>query len=232
MKRADRSRPEQRVTGDTAVYGKRANLFAGTAFLAAMTLLILLGLLGYRTIVELRGATDWVTHTYQVIGKLQVLLTDLSEAESGQRGFIITGDERYLGPYNAALGEVDKDLAAVKSLTEDNPGQQKRVAEIEAAVGERKGEFAAAPRPDLILLDLGLPKKGGLEVLAEIKADPGLRRIPVIVLTTSRAETDVLKSYDLHANSFITKPVHLSEFFELVRGIEHFWFSIVKLPPR
>jgi two-component system, chemotaxis family, response regulator Rcp1 len=96
----------------------------------------------------------------------------------------------------------------------------------------RRGEFAAAPRPDLILLDLGLPKKGGLEVLAEIKGDTDLRRIPVIILTTSQAEADILRSYDLHANSFITKPVHLSEFFEVVRVIEDFWFSIVKLPPR
>jgi CheY-like chemotaxis protein len=72
----------------------------------------------------------------------------------------------------------------------------------------------------------------GLEVLAEIKADPDLRRIPVIMLTTSKAEEDILKSYDLHANSFITKPVHLNEFFEVVKGIEEFWFEIVRLPPR
>jgi CheY-like chemotaxis protein len=97
---------------------------------------------------------------------------------------------------------------------------------------KQKGDFAASPRPDLILLDLGLPKKGGLEVLAEIKTDPDLKRIPVVVLTTSKADTDVLKSYNLHANSFITKPVHLSEFFEVVKGIEDFWFGIVKLPPR
>jgi len=96
----------------------------------------------------------------------------------------------------------------------------------------RRGEFAAAPRPDLVLLDIGLPKKSGLEVLAEVKADPDLRRIPVIILTTSKAEEDVLRGYDLHANSYITKPVHLSELFEVMKGIEDFWFGIVKLPPR
>ena len=96
----------------------------------------------------------------------------------------------------------------------------------------KRGEFAASPRPDLVLLDIGLPKKSGLEVLAEIKADPDLKRIPVIILTTSKSEEDILKSYDLHANSYITKPVHLSEFFEVVKSIENFWFSIVKLPPR
>jgi chemotaxis family two-component system response regulator Rcp1 len=95
-----------------------------------------------------------------------------------------------------------------------------------------RGEYAAAPRPDLVLLDIGLPKKSGLEVLAEIKSDPRLRRIPVIMLTTSKAEADILKSYDLHANSFITKPVHLSELFKVVKEIEEFWFEIVKLPPR
>jgi DNA-binding response OmpR family regulator len=95
-----------------------------------------------------------------------------------------------------------------------------------------QGDYAAAPRPDLILLDIGLPKKSGLEVLAEVKADLDLRQIPIIILTASKSEEDIFKSYDLHANSYITKPVHLSELFEVVRGIEDFWFSIVKLPPR
>jgi CheY-like chemotaxis protein len=96
----------------------------------------------------------------------------------------------------------------------------------------KRGAFAAVPRPDLVLLDIGLPKKSGLEVLAEVKADPDLRRIPVIILTTSKAEEDIFKSYDLHANSFITKPVHLAELFEVLKSIEDFWFGIVKLPPR
>jgi len=95
-----------------------------------------------------------------------------------------------------------------------------------------RGDFAAAPRPDLVLLDIGLPKKSGLEVLAEIKADPELMRIPVIILTTSRAEEDVLKSYNLHANSYISKPVHLEELFLVIKQIEGFWLSIVRLPPR
>lgn len=96
----------------------------------------------------------------------------------------------------------------------------------------RQGKFAAAPRPDLVLLDIGLPKKNGLEVLSEIKGDPALRRIPVIILTTSKAEEDILKSYDLHANSYITKPVHLDGFLQLVRLLKEFWFGTVKLPPR
>jgi CheY-like chemotaxis protein len=96
----------------------------------------------------------------------------------------------------------------------------------------KRGKFAVSPRPDLVLLDIGLPKKGGLEVLAEIKGDPDLKRIPVIMLTTSKAEEDVFKSYDLHANSYITKPVHLNQLFEVVKSIEDFWFGIVKLPRR
>ena len=89
---------------------------------------------------------------------------------------------------------------------------------------------AAAPRPDLILLDLNLPRKDGREVLAEIKADPVLHRIPVVILTTSAAEEDVLKSYDLHANCYITKPVDLNQFLNVLRSIESFWLTIVKLP--
>ncbi|HEV2122882.1 MAG TPA: response regulator [Chloroflexota bacterium] len=95
----------------------------------------------------------------------------------------------------------------------------------------REGEFADAPHPDLILLDLNLPKKDGREVLAEIKADPRLRLIPVVVLTTSEAEQDILKSYSLHANCYITKPVDLDRFVTVVKSIEDFWLAIVKLPP-
>ena len=95
----------------------------------------------------------------------------------------------------------------------------------------REGEHAEAVRPDLILLDLNLPKKDGREVLEEVKADPQLRRIPVVVLTTSEAEQDILRSYDLHANCYITKPVDLDQFITVVRTIEDFWLTIVKLPP-
>jgi chemotaxis family two-component system response regulator Rcp1 len=94
----------------------------------------------------------------------------------------------------------------------------------------REGEYTAAPRPDLILLDLNLPKKDGREVLAEIKADPALMRIPVVILTTSQAEEDILRSYNLHANCFVTKPVDLDQFIRVVQSIEHFWLTIVKLP--
>jgi two-component system, chemotaxis family, response regulator Rcp1 len=94
----------------------------------------------------------------------------------------------------------------------------------------REPPFADAPRPDLILLDLNLPRKDGREVLAEIKGDPALRSIPVVILTTSQSEADVLCSYDLHANSYITKPVDLDRFVEIVRSIDTFWLSAVTLP--
>jgi len=96
----------------------------------------------------------------------------------------------------------------------------------------REGRYESVPRPDLILLDLNLPKKDGREVLAEIKTDADLKRIPVVVLTTSQAEQDVLKSYNLHANCYITKPVDLEKFLSVVRSLEDFWLSIVRLPPR
>jgi two-component system, chemotaxis family, response regulator Rcp1 len=93
------------------------------------------------------------------------------------------------------------------------------------------GKHAGAPRPDLVLLDLNLPKKDGREVLAEIKSDDDLKRIPVVILTISKDEEDVLKSYNLHANCFITKPIDLDQFLKVVKSIEDFWLSIVKLPP-
>lgn len=94
----------------------------------------------------------------------------------------------------------------------------------------REGSHASAKRPDLILLDLNLPKKDGREVLAELKDDPELKTIPVVVLTTSSAEVDILKSYSLHANCYITKPVDLEKFVEVVRSIDDFWLTIVRLP--
>jgi CheY-like chemotaxis protein len=93
----------------------------------------------------------------------------------------------------------------------------------------RQGSYADAPRPDLILLDLNLPRKSGLEVLAEVKADPHLRRIPVVVMTCSDDEKDILTAYDRHVNCYITKPVDLDQFLQVVKSIEHFWFSVVKL---
>lgn len=94
----------------------------------------------------------------------------------------------------------------------------------------RRNGYAQAPRPDIVLLDLNLPKKDGREVLAEIKQDPFLRTIPVVILTTSDAEEDIVKAYDLHANCYINKPVDLQKFMDIVKRIESFWFSIVKLP--
>ena len=94
----------------------------------------------------------------------------------------------------------------------------------------RQGPYADAPRPDLILLDLNLPRKDGREVLDELKRDPDLKVIPVVVLTTSRSEQDVLRSYQLHANCYITKPVDFTQFMEVVKTIENFWLTIVTLP--
>jgi chemotaxis family two-component system response regulator Rcp1 len=133
-------------------------------------------------------------------------------------------------------------------LVEDNPGDVRLTMEVlkegkmlnhvsvardgvEAlAFLRREGANAMAPRPHLILLDLNLPRKSGREVLEEIKRDTDLRRIPVVVLTTSKAEQDILKAYDLHANCYITKPVDLDQFITVVRSIEDFWLTIVRLP--
>ncbi len=95
----------------------------------------------------------------------------------------------------------------------------------------RKGKYADSPRPDLILLDLNLPKKNGREVLGDIKNDPDLKRIPVVVLTISKSEEDIMKSYNLHANCYISKPVGLDKFIDVVKSVEDFWLTIVKLPP-
>ena len=135
-------------------------------------------------------------------------------------------------------------------LVEDNPGDVRLTMEalkegkvhnrlsvasdgVEAlAFLRQQGRYSDAPRPDVILLDLNLPKKDGREVLAEIKTDESLCRIPVVILTTSKAEEDILRSYELHANCYVTKPVDLEQFMTVVKSIEDFWFSIVRLPSR
>jgi len=96
----------------------------------------------------------------------------------------------------------------------------------------REGRFAKSVRPDLIMLDLNLPRKDGREVLRELKNDPSLKIIPVIVLTTSRADQDILQSYHLNANCYITKPVDFQQFIDVVKSVKHFWLSVVTLPPK
>ena len=128
-------------------------------------------------------------------------------------------------------GDARLTLEALKETTLYN--QLQHVADgVEAlAYLRREGRHAHAPRPDLILLDLNLPRKDGREVLAEIKADQELRRIPVVVLTTSQSEEDISIAYDLNANCYVAKPVDLDNFIKVVRIIEEFWLTIVKLPP-
>ena len=96
----------------------------------------------------------------------------------------------------------------------------------------REGEYADEPQPDLVLLDLNMPRKDGREVLEEMRGDPELRRIPVVVLTSSEAEEDVVRSYELSANAYLTKPVDFEGFVDIIERIEEFWFSVVKMPPK
>ena len=134
-------------------------------------------------------------------------------------------------------------------LVEDNPGDARLVKEALKdgkvlnelhVVGDgvealdflrRRGRYADVVHPDLVLLDLNLPKKRGHEVLAEVKDDPDLKRIPVVVLTVSKAEEDIMTTYNLHGNCFITKPIDFDQFVNVVKAIEDFWLTIVKLPP-
>jgi two-component system, chemotaxis family, response regulator Rcp1 len=135
-------------------------------------------------------------------------------------------------------------------LVEDNPGDVRLAQEalkeskvrnklyvvedgVEAiAFLRQQGKYSSMPRPDLILLDLNLPRKSGREVLAEIKADETLKCIPVVILTVSRAEEDIMKCYHYHANCYITKPLDFEQFMEVTKAIEGFWLTIVKLPPK
>ena len=144
---------------------------------------------------------------------------------------------------------VDENRPVEILLVEDNPGDARLTREalkdakvysnlhwvkdgVEAMQFlRRQGKYASVPRPDIILLDLNLPKKDGREVLQDIKNDGDLKRIPVVVLTTSKAEEDVLRTYNLHANCYVTKPVDLEKFIVVVKSIDAFWLTVVTLPP-
>lgn len=135
-------------------------------------------------------------------------------------------------------------------LAEDNPGdirltekaleQGKIVNNLHVAEDgveamkflRREGDYAGEPQPDLVLLDLNMPRKGGREVLKDMRADPEFRRIPVVVLTSSDAEEDIARSYELSANAYLTKPVDFQGFLDIIERIEEFWFSVVKMPPK
>lgn len=122
--------------------------------------------------------------------------------------------------------EAFKDAKVSNNLTVAADGEEA------LKVLRREGEYAGSPRPDLILLDLNLPKKSGREVLEEIKHDPDLLRIPVVVLTTSENEKDILRAYELHVNAYVTKPVDLDQFIKIVEAVEDFWLTVVKFPPK
>jgi CheY-like chemotaxis protein len=149
------------------------------------------------------------------------------------------------------MNDENRDWRPIEILmVEDNPGdvdltrealETARVRNRLNVVGDgaaavdflyRRGPFADAPRPDIIFLDLNLPKKDGREVLAEIRADADLADIPVVVLTTSEADEDILRAYQLHANCYITKPVNFQRFLQVIEAVEEFWLSIVKLPKK
>ncbi len=149
------------------------------------------------------------------------------------------------------MSTADKETRQIEILlVEDNPGDARLTQEAMRAAKmtnvlhvvedgvqameflRRRSHFKDAPRPDLILLDLNLPKKDGRSVLAEVKTDPDLRRIPVVVLTTSRSEEDVMQAYDMHANAYVTKPVNLEQFMRIVALIDEFWLKVVTLPGR
>lgn len=127
-------------------------------------------------------------------------------------------------------GDIDMIVEALEDAQVANRLHVVKDGEAALAFLHRQREYGRMPRPALILLDLNLPRKGGREVLAEIKSNPCLRRIPVVILTTSSADEDILRAYELHANCYITKPLDFKQFFRTVHAIEDFWLTMAKLP--
>jgi chemotaxis family two-component system response regulator Rcp1 len=183
--------------------------------------------------------SDIKPHNGDPPGSADSLLTDVPNTQIPGARRMPAEQQRmhpvYGQPIEILLVEDNPDDASLTVETLQEGRIRNNVAMVEDGVAamkflRRDGEYAGAPRPDLILLDLQLPRKNGREVLAEIKQDPELKTIPVVILTTSSAEKDVFETYALHANCYVTKPVDLDEFIGAVRQIEDFWLTIVKLP--
>ena len=185
-----------------------------------------IGLAMCRKIVEYHGGRMWLDTDQAADPRRFYFLLHLARRGSGE---LMTDDDSQ--PISVLLVEDDPgDVVLIEEAFEHN-----KVRNTLKIVGDgvEAMEFLRAPgssRPDLVLLDLNLPRMDGREVLAEIKSDPALRSIPVVVLTTSKAEEDILRSYDLHANAYVTKPVDFNRFIEVVRQIDEFFVTVVKLP--
>ena len=195
-----------------------------------------IGLAMCRKIIEYHGGRIWLAPAGAGRGAQFVFTLPAGDNERRGGAQRMSNAER-LEVIDVLLVEDDPgDVLLIREAFEDNKVRNRLhvVSDgVEAlAFLRREGEYADVPGPDLVLLDLNLPRKDGREVLAEIKGDEELKHIPVVVLTTSKAEEDVLRSYKLHANAYVTKPVDFDRFIEVVRQIDEFFVTVVKLPPR
>ena len=191
---------------------------------------------------RLPGDGDWPRHLYADRGGARRPDLDRSERRCGQSLLLHPTGRGSGASMNAEVIQIllVEDSPADVELTIEAMRDAKVANQLHVVIDgveamaflRREGRYSTAPRPDLVLLDLNLPRKNGKEVLSEIRADEDLQPIPVAVLTTSKAESDILRSYQLGANCFLTKPVRLGEFMEVVHAIEEFWLTIVRLPPR
>jgi CheY-like chemotaxis protein len=226
------------------------------AFGFALLTLLLIGSASYHWISVSEDSSHWVWHTRQNISHIQNLLLSMESIDSSSREYVLTSKESSLQPYYLSIQKIDEEREAIRSLTldievllvEDSPGDVRLTQEafreangaihlhvacdgVEAmAFLMREGDYLHVPRPDFILLDLNLPKMDGREVLAQIKNDESLKVIPTIIMTSSEAEADIVKCYQLQANSYLSKPVQLDEFETLVKSINDFWLVKAKLP--
>lgn len=199
------------------------------AFGCTILALLVVGSISYRGMVDSSVSDRWVRHTQEVLENIQDLLAAMQTAESNVRGYLLTGDDSFLEGYRTGIVKTEREQLIVRNLTVDNPSQQCRLDALASLAAQT---FQLTEKVFRLRRTSGLEAstKGGRNVLEEIKESSALKTIPVVILTISASENDILGSYQLHANCHITKPVDLDSFLKVVKSIESFWLSVVKLP--
>jgi CheY-like chemotaxis protein len=209
--------PETPWQGGGKMKWKMGNRLVLAGFVMATAILLFVGWQSYRNTARFAEASEWRDHTYKVLGNLEETVARLVDAETGQRGYLLTGEEAYLEPYREAIKDIDRTIGDLKNLTSDNPNQQKRIRILEPLVGKK----LAKRHPNAILLDINLGAENGLDLVAWMRQKPEMREIPVIAVTAHALVTEQERILQAGCKACLSKPIN----FQALREQLNHWLQ-------